>query len=285
MLLKDSMQYLTHPEEVLAMLKLGYAKASAVHLPTSPDLSDDFRWCYDMLPKTSRSFAFVIQETLGAELRDVICVFYLVLRAQDTIEDDMALPVEQKVPLLTQFHEKLYQPGWNFSCGEKDEKVLIENFNIVINAFLSLRPKYQTVIKDITKRMGAGMAEFAQRPVVTRKDYDLYCHYVAGLVGIGLSNLFAASGLESQWFASADDTSNSMGLFLQKTNITRDYLDDLTQTPPRIFWPSDIWSKYTEKLDNFKKNRIRKQSRVLPERNGHQRPRACSRIPRLYVSA
>lgn len=30
--------------------------------------------------------------------------------------------------------------------------------------------------------MGAGMAEFCQRPVVTRKDYDLYCHYVAGMI-------------------------------------------------------------------------------------------------------
>ena len=32
--------------------------------------------------------------------------------------------------------------------------------------------------------------------VITNKDFDLYCHYVAGLVGIGLSHLFSASGLE-----------------------------------------------------------------------------------------
>ena len=30
--------------------------------------------------------------------------------------------------------------------------------------------------------------------VVSVKDYDLYCHYVAGLVGVGLSHLFASSG-------------------------------------------------------------------------------------------
>lgn len=29
--------------------------------------------------------------------------------------------------------------------------------------------------------------------VVTVKDYDVYCHYVAGLVGIGLSHLFGES--------------------------------------------------------------------------------------------
>ena len=32
------------------------------------------------------------------------------------IEDDMSLSLAQKVPILMQFHEKLYQPGWNFSC-------------------------------------------------------------------------------------------------------------------------------------------------------------------------
>lgn len=244
------MQYLAHPDEIVALLKLKYARANVVDLSSSPDLSADFRWCYDLLNKTSRSFAFVIQE-LGAELRDVICVFYLALRALDTVEDDMSLPLDQKVPLLVQFHEKLLQPGWSYSCGHGDEKVLIEGFPKLTSAFLSLRPKYQNVVKDITKRMGAGMAEFCQRPVVTHKDYDLYCHYVAGLVGIGLSQLFAASGLESEWFATADDTSNQMGLFLQKTNISRDYLEDITQVPPRIFWPKDIWSKYTDRLDKF----------------------------------
>lgn len=246
------MQYLTHPDEVVAMLKLKYARANAVHLPSSPNLSADFRWCYDMLPKTSRSFAFVIQE-LSDELRDAICIFYLALRALDTVEDDMSVPLDKKIPILLQFHEKLLQPGWNFSCGEGDEKILIENFNIVIAAYSSLHPKYQAVIKDITKRMGAGMAEFIARPVVTLKDYDLYCHYVAGLVGIGLSQIWAASELESQWFATAEEESNQMGLFLQKTNITRDYLDDIDQVPPRKFWPKDIWSKYTESLENLKK--------------------------------
>ena len=33
------------------------------------------------------------------------------------------------------------------------------------------------------------MAEFIEREVLTVKDYDLYCHFVAGLVGIGLSRV------------------------------------------------------------------------------------------------
>ncbi len=48
--------------------------------------------------------------------------------------------------------------------------------------------------------MGAGMAEFVSKDLgqgtVTLEEYDLYCHYVAGLVGEGLSRMFAESGLE-----------------------------------------------------------------------------------------
>ena len=46
------------------------------------------------------------------------------------------------------------------------------------------------VISDIARRMGAGMAEFIEREVETVKDYDLYCHYVAGLVGLGLAQVW-----------------------------------------------------------------------------------------------
>jgi farnesyl-diphosphate farnesyltransferase len=45
--------------------------------------------------------------------------------------------------------------------------------------------------------MGEGMAKYAgEKTVVTLEDYNEYCHYVAGFVGIGLSQMFAASGLE-----------------------------------------------------------------------------------------
>ncbi|CAN1256002.1 Squalene synthase 10 [Linum perenne] len=60
--------------------------------------------------------------------------------------------------------------------------------------------------------MGAGMAKFILKEVETVDDYDEYCHYVAGLVGLGLSKLFHASGKED---LASDSLSNSMGLFLQ----------------------------------------------------------------------
>lgn len=43
----------------------------------------------------------------------------------------------------------------------------------------------------------------------------------------------------------------SMGLFLQKTNIIRDYLEDYVDG--RAFWPQDVWKKYavTGQLGEF----------------------------------
>ena len=40
-----------------------------------------------------------------------------------------------------------------------------------------------------------------------------------------------------------------MGLFLQKTNIIRDYREDLDDN--RKFWPKQVWSKYANELSDF----------------------------------
>ena len=74
-----------------------------------------FGLCFGVRPRVSqvsRSFAVVIQ-TLPDEIKDAICIFYLVLRGLDTVEDDMAIPNEKKLPMLESFHLHLQQPGWN----------------------------------------------------------------------------------------------------------------------------------------------------------------------------
>lgn len=128
--------------------------------------------------------------------------------------------------------------------------MLMDKFRHVSTAFLELGEGYQKAIEEVTRRMGAGMAKFICKEVETVDDYDEYCHYVAGLVGYGLSRLFYAAGTED---LALDSLSNSMGLFLQKTNIIRDYLEDINEIPKsRMFWPREIWSKYADKLEDFK---------------------------------
>ncbi|CAA7019876.1 unnamed protein product [Microthlaspi erraticum] len=100
--------------------------------------------------------------------------------------------------------------------------------------------------------MGAGMAKFIGEEVETVDDYDEYCHHAAGLVGLGMSKIFLASELETltpDW----KQISNSSGLFMQKTNIIRDYLEDINEIPKsRMFWPREIWGKYVDKLEDLK---------------------------------
>ncbi|KAH9011732.1 isoprenoid synthase domain-containing protein [Lactarius hengduanensis] len=97
------------------------------------------------------------------------------------------------------------------------------------------------------------MADFAHRAALspvpltleTVEEYDLYCHYVAGLVGEGLSRLFSATGKESESLSQQLELSNSVGLLLQKTNIIRDFREDADDG--RFFWPREIWgsTEYT----------------------------------------
>ena len=92
------------------------------------------------------------------------------------------------------------------------------------------------------------MADYAHKAATTGSiyletiaEFDLYCHYVAGLVGEGLSRIFSASGKEVPSLGAQLELSNSMGLLLQKTNIIRDFREDVDQQ--RYFWPREIWGK------------------------------------------
>lgn len=215
--------------------------------------SNDKDYCYDTLNKVSRSFAIVIQD-LPSELKDAVCVFYLVLRALDTIEDDMKIQESDKESLLMNFHEYCDDESFSLdNVGDKPEYVeLMRNYPIIARFLSSVDTKYQLIVKDTTKEMAIGMLHFAKQEVYSKNDYNEYCHYVAGIVGQGLSKLFAKSGLESQEFYTEMDLANEMGLFLQKTNIIRDYQEDVEEG--RIFWPRDVWGNYVSNYADLKKN-------------------------------
>ena len=253
-MIREFLQSVNHPWEISAMVKMKLSGLGRTDINESLDAIaeniNDLDFCYAVLNKVSRSFAAVIQQ-LPDQLRDSVCVFYLVLRGLDSIEDDMSLPKEEKLPLLQSFHTKSHDNGWKITgVGDStDYQCLLANYDKVSRAFQQLDQKYRSIILDICQRMGNGMAEFSERPIRSISDYDQYCHYVAGLVGIGLSRLFAVSGLESSLLTDQLSLSNSMGLFLQKTNIIRDYHEDLHLE--RTFWPGEVWSQYARDLNYF----------------------------------
>ncbi len=273
---------LFYPSEIYSLIKFKWTtpvdetanKSEPVQTLDKYDPKYTRAMCYYFLNTTSRSFARVIQE-LDPELRHPICLFYLILRGLDTIEDDMTLDPSIKSELLRNFDKFIFQKGWCFNGNgteEKDRDLLVR-FDLVIEEFLRLDAKYQNVIASITKRMGFGMMEYRDpnKKVDSLEDYDLYCHYVAGLVGIGLTDLFVASGLEDkslqtysllptekqprivaskEYGTLGQDLSNRMGLFLQKVNILKDYLQDLSEG--RVFWPEQVWRLYAPHPETVK---------------------------------
>ncbi len=241
-------------EEYVALMRLmwkrGMKRKPKDSFEKRAGQSHELDFCYLALDQVSRSFAAVIRE-LPKPLRDPVCIFYLVLRGLDSIEDDMNIPLRVRLELLRSFYEKNFDPNWAISgMGDTpDYEVLLRNYYKVSRSFLQLDPLFQDVISDICREMGDGMAKYAETEIITQKDFDNYCHYVAGLVGIGLSGLFSASGVEHPDLYLEKRLSNSMGLFLQKTNIIRDYLEDLYSY--RTFWPREVWGLYADELESF----------------------------------
>ncbi|KAM6323750.1 squalene synthase isoform 2-T2 [Aegotheles albertisi] len=244
-------KWLGHLQDIYNLLRFKMGGYRTVMPRVDPDsLGRGLRTCYRYLNQTSRSFAAVIQ-ALDGELRHAVCIFYLVLRALDTVEDDMTISLDVKVLMLQEFHSYLYQPKWKYMESKEKDRQVLEDFPTISMEFRNLSKVYQDVISDTCHKMGVGMAEFLEKKVDSEHEWDEYCHYVAGLVGIGLSRLFSASELEDPIVEQDTELANSMGLFLQKTNIIRDYLED--QLVGREFWPKEVWSKYAKKLSDLAK--------------------------------
>jgi farnesyl-diphosphate farnesyltransferase len=258
---------LKHPQEILAGLFLKFVPgALKSNLKTDDKTDVDLRFCDIMLGEVSRSFAAVIRQ-LPRDMAIDVLVFYIVLRALDTIEDDMEAfksRSETKQDELRAFGKTyLGDEDWSMTgVGEGKERELLEGFSAVSRLFNRLSPSSQEVVRDITIKMGAGMAEFVDKDMkqgtVSIAEYNRYCHIVAGLVGEGLSRLFVSAGLETSaiyeegqmtWSFSKLGLANSMGLLLQKTNIIRDYLEDYVDG--RAFWPKEVYQQFASDLGEF----------------------------------
>ncbi|PHH89523.1 hypothetical protein CDD83_5856 [Cordyceps sp. RAO-2017] len=248
-----ALYYLMHPNQLRSIIqwKLWH---NPVHTRDSSSESETLKECFRFLNLTSRSFAAVIQE-LDHELLVPVTLFYLVLRGLDTIEDDMTIPIEKKVPLLQNFHKTMETDGWQFHESQEKDRELLEKFDVVVTELKQIKKPYSDIINDIACKMGNGMADYAQdtkmikEGVQTIEEYELYCHYVAGLVGEGLTRLFVESSLGNPKLLERPSLTESMGQFLQKTNIIRDIHEDWQDG--RRWYPKEIWSKHVDRWEDM----------------------------------
>ncbi|SPO02073.1 probable Probable squalene synthase [Cephalotrichum gorgonifer] len=245
-----ALYFLLHPNQLKAVIqwKLWH---EPVHKRNPATEAPTLQSCFKFLDLTSRSFSAVIQE-LNPELLVPITLFYLVLRGLDTIEDDLTIDLEKKEPLLRKFNEHMIVDGWTFDGNGPDEKdrELLVHFDDVVVELKKIKKEYFDIINDITIQMGNGMADYALNAefntngVASIKDYEKYCHYVAGLVGDGLTRIFVQAQLANDRLLQRPNLTESMGQFLQKTNIIRDIREDFDVG--RRWWPKEIWSQYAD---------------------------------------
>jgi len=254
--------YLVHPYELRSILQWKVYH-DPVHTRDQANESPEMKECFRFLDLTSRSFSAVIKE-LNHELLYPMTLFYLVLRGLDTIEDDMTIPLDKKVPLLRNFHKTMQEDGWQFHGSVEKDKELLEKFDVVVTELKKLGKAHFEIIEDMTRKMGNGMADYAENDfmikngVQTKKEYNLYCHYVAGLVGEGCTRLFLASDLAHPKLADRPNLTESMGQFLQKTNIIRDIAEDWEEG--RRWYPKEIWSKHVDEWEHMFDPQYREQA-------------------------
>jgi len=116
------------------------------------------------------------------------------------------------------------------------EKELIENGHRVLRCYFNISDKYIKIIDPLIAEAIGGMIKFKSLKSGSRnnifqlddiKELEEYCFYVAGIVGVMLTNIFCQkdgirgnkSGLERYQV--------HFGLALQLVNIIKDYEKDI----------------------------------------------------------
>jgi len=212
----------------------------------------------ELLLKTSRTFALAIPLLLEPTRKEV-SLAYLFFRIADTFEDAEEWPREKRLLALKQWEEVLeasnpaqavlgFIPQWLSPApsAHKGYQQLLMEAGAVMQAFETLSPGAQAVIRHHTKRTCEGMRGIVERAdeggsfeLSTLEDLRAYCYWVAGIVGELLTELFLLScpSLEATK-ERLKATEVLFGEGLQLVNILKDRSSD--KEDGRSYLPSGI---------------------------------------------
>jgi farnesyl-diphosphate farnesyltransferase len=200
----------------------------------------------------SRSFALVVP-FLEAPLREYVSTAYLICRVIDNIED-CHQPFDWKTARFQEISCLLAEPTQAFSIlsswghehwpgldknqaslmSEKDGQMLWKIFAMIPADSRSSIRHWAQVMADGMDRLGDSHASPAWsrqkniRLLCREKDYNEYCYIVAGTVGYMLTELVTQHYEFSDSVVKAlEPRAESCGRGLQKTNILKDFAEDL----------------------------------------------------------
>lgn len=183
-----------------------------------------------VLKNTSRTFYIPIT-FLNKELKYAVAVAYLAMRAIDEIEDHETITNEDKHKYLNATAELLKtEPFDGAAYAEVIAPIasILPEVSVRLADWLALCPDgARPRVAAATAEMAEGMANWALRNwnVETREDLDDYTYYVAGLVGVMLSDLW-------EWNAGIKtdrELAIGYGRGLQAVNILRNQDEDMAE--------------------------------------------------------
>ncbi len=224
---------------------------------------DDLTYQRQMLPRVSRTFALTVPQ-LPEPLDHTVANAYLLCRIADSVEDDPCLESTTRTAL----HELLPQAIDDPQAAEEfarraaaslsvttpsEERDLAANTARVARTTRALPEADRRAIATCLREMCYGMNLYRQRERIgldDLADMEQYCHYVAGVVGEMLTELFCnhGSGMERQR-SRMHQYADSFGLGLQMTNILKDVWDDLAEQ--RCWLPRAEFEKVGYDLDRI----------------------------------
>ncbi len=199
------------------------------------------RFCQEILPQVSRTFALSIRFLPGNLGRSVLCG-YLLCRCADTIEDDPIATVETKTQLLDHFLTCFddgevadkFSDLVQFLEGDPAHLRLVENTGLVFSLFRSLPVQSQQTLQYWVTEMVEGMKKFVRLHsdgirIQTLDEYREYCYYVAGTVGYLLTDLWYehSPSVDLGTYQTLRKTCAAFGEGLQTVNILKDIAWDM----------------------------------------------------------
>jgi len=211
------------------------------------------RFCREILPAVSRTFALSIRALPGT-LGHAVLAAYLLCRIADTIEDEPELDAASKAELMDRmllcFDDAAAAERFPTLVagirGEAAHVRLTQHADLVFLHFRALPAATQAHVRRWVIEMVAGMRTFVLRyPAGIRiqsvEEYREYCYYVAGTVGYMLTDLWHehSSTIGAGRYAVLRERCRAFAEGLQTVNILKDVARD-AEHENSIFIPEQL---------------------------------------------
>ena len=208
--------------------------------PSADELQAAERFCREILPAASRTFALSIRALPGTLGRAVLAA-YLICRIADTVEDEHELAPEAKAALLGELlrcfdgpHQAAAFPTLVPDLGGDAEHVrLVRHTPHVFTLYRALPPRTRAHVRRWVTEMVEGMQRFVLRypegiRIQTLDEFREYCYYVAGTVGYMLTDLWHehSPSIGRRRYRLLRRHCQAFGQALQTVNILKDVARD-----------------------------------------------------------